>query len=239
MAQLPITFPVPREVRPNLARFRIEVLFWGLRDLKRVHFMSVDKPRIDVECSGNILSSSIIQNAKKNPNFPNMLKFFDVELPVEEMYAPPITIRCVDCRSFGRYTLVGTHQITSIHKYSHRPMPKDAFNAAVKANQSQIILPSDKQTNGSGTSSQHEEQLIMTMEGTRLHKNNSSTCDNLTLYGAACVGRAYVLNIEEDSGKSEITQEHFLVTISFFYDMIRVGNLSLFSLFSSVFALLL
>lgn len=90
--------PVPRDVRPNLARFRIEVLFWGLRDLKRIHFMSVDKPRIDVECSGKILSSSIIQNAKKNPNFVNMLKFFDLELPVEETYAPPITIRCVDCR---------------------------------------------------------------------------------------------------------------------------------------------
>lgn len=164
--------------------------------------MSVDKPRIDVECSGNILSSSIIQNAKKNPNFPNMLKFFDVELPVEETYAPPITIRCVDCRSFGRYTLVGTHQITSIHKYSHRTQPKEAVvaaAAAVKGMPSQIILPSDKQTNGSSTSSQHEEQLIMTMEGTRLHKNNSSTGDSLTLYGAACVGKAYVLNIEKPS----------------------------------------
>lgn len=117
--------PVPRDVRPNLSRFRLEVLFWDLRDLKRIHFMSVDKPRIDVECSGTILSSSIIQNAKRNPNFPNMLKFFDLELPVEEMYAPPITIRCVDCRSFGRYTLVGTHQITSIHKHLHRPVPKE------------------------------------------------------------------------------------------------------------------
>lgn len=90
--------PVPREVRPNLSRFRVEVLFWGLRDLKRIHFMSVDKPRIDIECSGKILSSSIIQNSKRNPNFANMLKFIDLELPVEEIYAPPITIRCVDCR---------------------------------------------------------------------------------------------------------------------------------------------
>ena len=71
--QLDTIFPVPKEVRPHLAKFRLEVLFWGLRDLKRVHLMSVDKPRIDVECSGKILSSNIIQNAKKNPNFPNML----------------------------------------------------------------------------------------------------------------------------------------------------------------------
>lgn len=178
-AQQPIIFPVPRDVRPHLARFRIEVLFWGLRDLKRVHFMSVDKPRIDVECSGNILSSSIIQNAKKNPNFANMLKFFDLELPVEETYAPPITIRCVDCRSFGRYTLVGTHQITSIHKYMHRPTPRESIS---KQNGHHIILSSDK------GATQDEQQLIITTEGSRISKNSS--CENLTLYGAACVGKA-------------------------------------------------
>lgn len=171
-AQLAV-FPVPRDVRPHLARFRVEVLFWGLRDLKRVHFMTVDKPRIDVECAGNILSSSIIQNAKKNPNFSNMLKFFDIELPVEETYAPPITIRCVDCRSFGRYTLVGTHQITSIHKYMHRSTPKEA---AGKQN-SQLILSSDKDCAS-------EEQLV---DGTKLQRKSS--CENLTLYGAACVGK--------------------------------------------------
>lgn len=139
--------------------------------------MSVDKPRIDVECSGNILSSSIIQNAKKNPNFPNMLKFFDLELPVEETYAPPITIRCVDCRSFGRYTLVGTHQITSIHKYMHKPAPRES----IKQN-GHIILSSEK-------NSTQEDQLIMNADGTTRIVRISSSCENLTLYGAACVGK--------------------------------------------------
>lgn len=178
--------PVPRDVRPNLSKFRIEVLFWGLRDLKRVHFMSVDKPRIDVECSGTILSSNIIQNAKKNPNFPNMLKFFDLELPVEEMYAPPITIRCVDCRSFGRYTLVGTHQITSIHKYMHRPAPKDDLKSYTTMG-GQIILaaPSkdvitEQPTSGSSG--------IPAKSGD--HHIKKSSCENLTLYGTACVGKS-------------------------------------------------
>ncbi|KAK9882800.1 hypothetical protein WA026_023314 [Henosepilachna vigintioctopunctata] len=93
--------PVPRGIRPTLARYRIEVLFWGLRDLKRVHMMSVDKPRVDVECAGQILSSSIIPNAKKNPNFCNPVKFFEIDLPEQELYRPPLTIRCVDCRSWG------------------------------------------------------------------------------------------------------------------------------------------
>ena len=45
--------PVPKGIRPTLAKYRFEVLFWGLRDLKRVHFLAVDRPRVDVECAGN------------------------------------------------------------------------------------------------------------------------------------------------------------------------------------------
>ena len=116
--------PVPRGIRPTLARYRIEVLFWGLRDLKRIHLLTVDKPRVDIECSGHILYSSIIQNAKKNPNFSNPVKFLDLDLPEQELYRPPLTIRAVDCRSFGRYTLVGTHMINSIHKYMYTPITK-------------------------------------------------------------------------------------------------------------------
>ncbi|XP_046390175.1 otoferlin-like isoform X2 [Ischnura elegans] len=116
--------PVPSGIRPTLAKYRIEVLFWGLRDLKRVHLMSVDKPRVDIECAGHILYSSVIPNAKKNPNFSMPVKFLDLELPEQELYCPPLTIRAVDCRSFGRYTLVGTHMINSIHRYMYTPVTK-------------------------------------------------------------------------------------------------------------------
>jgi hypothetical protein len=54
------------------------VLFWGVRDLKRVQLTSVDKPRIDIECAGHVLASTVIQNYKKNPNFGTPVKFFDV-----------------------------------------------------------------------------------------------------------------------------------------------------------------
>lgn len=116
--------PVPRGIRPTLSKYRIEVLFWGLRDLKRIHLLTVDKPRVDIECAGNILYSTVIQNAKRNPNFTNPVKFVDVELPDQDLYRPPLTIRVVDCRSFGRITLVGTHTINSIHKYIYTPMSK-------------------------------------------------------------------------------------------------------------------
>ena len=47
--------PIPPEIRPTLVKYRFEVLFWGLRDLKRVQFLTVDKPRVDVECGGHII----------------------------------------------------------------------------------------------------------------------------------------------------------------------------------------
>ncbi|CAK1554752.1 unnamed protein product [Leptosia nina] len=116
--------PVPVGIRPTLSRYRIEILFWGLRNLKRVHLLSVDKPRVDIECAGHIIYSSIIQNSKRNPNFSNPVKYIDVELPDQDLYRPPLTIRVLDCRSFGRVTLVGTHTINSIHKYMYTPMSK-------------------------------------------------------------------------------------------------------------------
>ncbi|XP_023341787.1 otoferlin, partial [Eurytemora carolleeae] len=116
--------PVPPEIRPTLVKYRFEVLFWGLRDLKRVQFLAVDKPRVDVECGGHVIQSSLILNAKKNPNFSMMVKHIDIELPEQELYCPPLTIRVVDCRSFGRFTLVGTHTSNSIHKFLFTPTPK-------------------------------------------------------------------------------------------------------------------
>ena len=71
-----------------------------------------------------VLQSTVIQDANKNPNFAQNVKFLDVELPEQEMYCPPLSIRVVDCRSFGRFTLVGNHTSPSIHKYLYHPVTK-------------------------------------------------------------------------------------------------------------------
>ncbi|KAF3845399.1 hypothetical protein F7725_008562 [Dissostichus mawsoni] len=94
--------PVPLGIRPAQ-----QVLFWGLRDLKRVNLAQVDRPRVDIECAGKGVQSSLIANYKKNPNFGTLVKWFEVDLPENELLHPPLNIRVVDCRAFGRYTLVG------------------------------------------------------------------------------------------------------------------------------------
>ena len=54
------------------------MLFWGLREVKRVHLLTVDRPRVDVEVAGHIVQSSVITAYRKNPNFINPVKFIDL-----------------------------------------------------------------------------------------------------------------------------------------------------------------
>lgn len=55
-----------------------QVLYWGLRDLKRVNLFEVEKPQIRMECAGQMIESEEIANYKQNPNFSEIVKHFDV-----------------------------------------------------------------------------------------------------------------------------------------------------------------
>uniref|UniRef100_A0A672YXM4 Otoferlin n=1 Tax=Sphaeramia orbicularis TaxID=375764 RepID=A0A672YXM4_9TELE len=122
--------PVPLGIRPVLSRYRIEVLFWGLRDLKRVNLAQVDRPRVDIECAGKGVQSALIQNYKKNPNFSTLVKWFEVDLPENELLHPPLNIRVVDCRAFGRYILVGSHAVSSLRRFIYSAPDKTSNNWA-------------------------------------------------------------------------------------------------------------
>uniref|UniRef100_A0A3B4VC77 Otoferlin n=1 Tax=Seriola dumerili TaxID=41447 RepID=A0A3B4VC77_SERDU len=122
--------PVPLGIRPILSRYRIEVLFWGLRDLKRINLAQVDRPRVDIECAGRGVQSALIQNYKKNPNFSTLVKWFEVDLPENELLHPPLNIRVVDCRAFGRYILVGSHAVTSLRRFIYSAPDKTSNNWA-------------------------------------------------------------------------------------------------------------
>uniref|UniRef100_A0A671K7F8 C2 domain-containing protein n=1 Tax=Sinocyclocheilus anshuiensis TaxID=1608454 RepID=A0A671K7F8_9TELE len=113
--------PVPSYIRPVLCKYRIEVLFWGLRELKKVQLLSVDRPQVFIKCAGGGVNSSVIQSYKKNPNFTILVDAFDVELPEDEYLLPPLTITVVDWRAFGRSTLVGSHMINNLALFKHIP----------------------------------------------------------------------------------------------------------------------
>ena len=47
----------------------LQVLCWGVRDMKKYHFTSVNSPFVKIECEDLIKETKGITSAKKNPNF--------------------------------------------------------------------------------------------------------------------------------------------------------------------------
>ncbi|TMS06604.1 Fer-1-like protein 6 [Larimichthys crocea] len=116
-------YRVPANIRPVLSTYRLEVLFWGLRELKKVQFLSVDRPQVFIECAGKTLRSSVIQKYKSSPNFTTLVDVIELELPENEHLHPPLSITVVDWRAFGRSTLVGNHIINNLKGFKYTPPP--------------------------------------------------------------------------------------------------------------------
>ncbi|XP_048584840.1 myoferlin isoform X2 [Nematostella vectensis] len=114
-------FLVPNGIRPVMQRTAIEVLCWGVRNMKKFQLASVSSPSIEFECGGHVVNSTIIKNTQKNPNFDQPLFFFDVYLPKEELYTPPMNIKVRDNRSFGRKPMVGLHALKSLQRFRCDP----------------------------------------------------------------------------------------------------------------------
>ncbi|XP_056286997.1 fer-1-like protein 6 isoform X2 [Pseudoliparis swirei] len=116
-------YTVPANIRPVLSTYTLEVLFWGLRELKKVQLLSVDRPQVFIECAGKTLRSSVIQKYKSNPNFTTLVDAIELELPENEQLLPPLSITVVDWRAFGRSTLVGNHIINNLKAFKYTPPP--------------------------------------------------------------------------------------------------------------------
>ncbi|KAM5281278.1 fer-1-like protein 6 isoform 2-T2 [Ctenodactylus gundi] len=110
-------YPVPANIRPVLSKYHVEVLFWGVREMKKVQLLSVDRPQVLIECGGRGVKSCVIQSYKNNPNFTVQADTFEVELPENELLHPPLSICVVDWRAFGRSTLVGTYTINCLKQF--------------------------------------------------------------------------------------------------------------------------
>lgn len=113
----PDVFMVPQGIKPVLQRTAIEVLAWGVRNLKSFQLASVTSPSLQVECGGSVVQSCVIRSVKKKPNFDVNTLVLDVRLPREELYMPPIVIKVIDNRQFGRKPVVGQCTIRSLEEY--------------------------------------------------------------------------------------------------------------------------
>ncbi|XP_056156157.1 dysferlin [Lampris incognitus] len=117
----PNIYMVPQGIKPVLQRTAIEILAWGVRNLKSFQLASVTSPSLQVECGGAMVQSCVIHNVKKKPNFDISTLFIDVRLPREELYMPPIIIKVIDNRQFGRKPVVGQCTIQTLEEYRCKP----------------------------------------------------------------------------------------------------------------------
>ncbi|XP_053548396.1 myoferlin isoform X2 [Bombina bombina] len=117
----PQLYMVPQGIRPIVQLTAIEILTWGLRNMKNYQMASVTSPSLVVECGGEIVQSAVIKNLKKTPNFQSSVLFMKVPLPKEEMYVPPIVIKIIDHRPFGRKPIVGQCTIDVLEAFRCDP----------------------------------------------------------------------------------------------------------------------
>ncbi|KTF87941.1 hypothetical protein cypCar_00038301 [Cyprinus carpio] len=71
-------YMVPQGIRPVVQLTAIEILAWGLRNMKAYQLATVSSPSLIVECGGQTVQTAIIKNIKKNPNFPGSVLFLKV-----------------------------------------------------------------------------------------------------------------------------------------------------------------
>ncbi|KAM9716080.1 myoferlin-like isoform 2-T2 [Menidia menidia] len=114
-------YMVPQGIRPVVQLTAVEILAWGLRNMKSYQLASVSSPSLVVECGGQRVESAVIKNMKKSPNFPGSVLFIKVLLPKDEMYTPPIVLKVIDHRPFGRKPVVGQCTITSLEEFRCDP----------------------------------------------------------------------------------------------------------------------
>ncbi|XP_036294466.1 myoferlin isoform X5 [Pipistrellus kuhlii] len=117
----PNLYMVPQGIRPVVQLTAIEILAWGLRNMKNYQMASITSPSLIVECGGERVESVVIKNLKKTPNFPGSVLFMKVFLPKEELYMPPLVIKVIDHRQFGRKPIVGQCTINHLDRFRCDP----------------------------------------------------------------------------------------------------------------------
>uniref|UniRef100_A0A8C4NYR3 C2 domain-containing protein n=1 Tax=Dicentrarchus labrax TaxID=13489 RepID=A0A8C4NYR3_DICLA len=138
-------YMVPQGIRPVVQLTAVEILAWGLRNMKPYQLASVSSPSLVVECGGNRIESAVIKNMKKSPNFPSSVLFIKVLLPKDEMYTPPIVLKVIDHRPFGRKPVVGQCTITSLEEFRCDPYVITAEGAMSSKSKNILIQLTERQ----------------------------------------------------------------------------------------------
>ncbi|KAF6103374.1 fer-1 like family member 5 [Phyllostomus discolor] len=113
-------YTLPKSMQPTLRKMAVEILVWGLRNIKQVH-----SPWLLVECWEETVQTEPIMDFRTNPNFSQSVLFLTLFMPTEEAYALPLVLKVVDNQDFGQQTMVGQANIDSLQPYFCDPWASD------------------------------------------------------------------------------------------------------------------
>uniref|UniRef100_A0A8C0X510 C2 domain-containing protein n=1 Tax=Castor canadensis TaxID=51338 RepID=A0A8C0X510_CASCN len=136
-------YMVPQNIKPALQRTAIEILAWGLRNMKSYQLASISSPSLVVECGGQTVQSCVIRNLRKNPNFDVCTLFMEVMLPREELYCPPIVVKVIDNRQFGRRPVVGQCTIRSLESFLCDPYSAESSSPQGGPDDMSLLSPGE------------------------------------------------------------------------------------------------
>ncbi|XP_053997924.1 otoferlin-like [Hylaeus anthracinus] len=144
---LDVVYNIPEDIRPKMASYRLEVIFWGVRDMKKINYLPVLKPRIIIECAGVDVKSEVMENAKKFGNFvePHILVDLSINFPKDmpelSIYYPSVTIKAYDSRGFGCFKYAGICIIPSVYVFLEQLITEEDYDARIHETKS-ILKPS-------------------------------------------------------------------------------------------------
>ncbi|XP_025075892.1 otoferlin-like [Pogonomyrmex barbatus] len=124
-------YSIPPDIRPKMTNYRLEVIFWGVRDMRKIKCMPVRRPRIVMECAGVHVKSEVMKNAKKFSNFEERHIMIELEMPELDIYYPSITIKAYDSRGFGCFKYAGICIIPNIHVFLEQLITEEDYDAQI------------------------------------------------------------------------------------------------------------
>ncbi|XP_054403159.1 fer-1-like protein 5 isoform X19 [Pongo abelii] len=115
-------YTLPKSIQPTIKRMAIEILAWGLRNMKKA-----SSPQLLVEFGEESLRTEPIKDFQTNPNFPESesVLVLTVLMPTEEAYALPLVVKVVDNWAFGQQTVTGQANIDFLQPYFCDPWAQD------------------------------------------------------------------------------------------------------------------
>uniref|UniRef100_A0AAR5QBP0 C2 domain-containing protein n=1 Tax=Dendroctonus ponderosae TaxID=77166 RepID=A0AAR5QBP0_DENPD len=112
---------IPSYLKPRIESYRVEVLFWGVRNLKKVNLIRINRPKITFYCGNKTLESQVMENARKYSNFIKNTGVLDVNMASQDEYPEAFQFKLFDSRKFGVYVFAGI-SISDTAPFLFKPM---------------------------------------------------------------------------------------------------------------------